>query len=50
MDILITLTSLSTTAKDEMIFLDAKQNVILIKCNYAQVCLYQVTTLHFNVL
>jgi hypothetical protein len=47
---LITLTGLSTTEKDKVIFFDAKQNVILIKCIYAQVCVYQETTLHFSVL
>jgi hypothetical protein len=50
MGMLITLTGLSTIAKDEVIFLDAKQNVILIKCIYAQVSLHQGTALHFNVL
>jgi hypothetical protein len=50
MGMLITLTGLSTIAKDEVIFLDAKQNVILIKCIYAQVSLHPGTTLHFNVL
>jgi hypothetical protein len=50
MGMLITVTGLLTTVKDEMIFLDAKQNDILIKCIYTQVCLYHGATLHFNVL
>jgi hypothetical protein len=35
----ITLTGLPAIAKDEEIFLDAEQNVILIKSIYAQVSL-----------
>jgi hypothetical protein len=49
MGMLITLTDLSI-AKYEVILLDAKENVILIKCISAQVSLHQETTLHFNVL
>lgn len=36
--------------KDEMIFLDAKQNDILIKSIYAQVYLHQRAPLQFNAL
>jgi hypothetical protein len=54
MGMLETLTGLPITVKDKVLFLDVRQNVILIKCIHAQVvryaCLYQGVTLHFNVL
>jgi hypothetical protein len=50
MNMLMTLMGLPTTVKHEIIFLDAEQNDILIKCIYTQVCLNQGATLHFSVL